>query len=137
MRAWTACISRSGRRNARRVSVVGDFNGWDGRRHPMRKRVDSGLWEIFAPGIGEGALYKFEIVGADGDAHAAEGRPVRLRGRAAALDRLGRRRAPNASPGPTATISRARAHGDPRRAPMSIYEVHLGSWRATARATAS
>ncbi len=52
--------------NARRVSVVGDFNAWDGRRHPMRKRIDSGLWEIFAPGIGEGAVYKFEIVGADG-----------------------------------------------------------------------
>ena len=52
--------------NARRVSVVGDFNDWDGRRHAMRKRVDSGLWEIFAPGLGEGAVYKYEIVGADG-----------------------------------------------------------------------
>ena len=48
------------------VSVVGDFNGWDGRRHPMRKRIDSGLWEIFVPDIGEGAVYKYEIVGADG-----------------------------------------------------------------------
>ena len=42
---------------ARRVSVVGDFNQWDGRRHTMRKRVDSGLWELFAPGLGEGTVY--------------------------------------------------------------------------------
>ena len=77
--------------NARRVSVVGDFNAWDGRRHPMRKRIDSGLWEIFAPGIGEGAVYKFEIVGRRRRAAAAEGRSVRLRRRAAAVDRLGRR----------------------------------------------
>ena len=48
--------------NALRVSVVGDFNAWDGRRHPMRKRVDSGVWEIFVPGLGEGAVYKYEIV---------------------------------------------------------------------------
>ena len=52
--------------NARRVSVVGDFNHWDGRRHQMRKRVDSGIWEIFAPGVGEGINYKYEIIGADG-----------------------------------------------------------------------
>ncbi|MBN8998391.1 MAG: 1,4-alpha-glucan branching enzyme, partial [Rhizobiales bacterium] len=52
--------------DAQRVSVVGDFNAWDGRRHQMRKRIDSGLWEIFAPGLGEGVMYKFEIVGPDG-----------------------------------------------------------------------
>ena len=51
---------------AQRVSVVGDFNHWDGRRHPMRKRVDSGLWEIFAPGLGDGTFYKYEILGATG-----------------------------------------------------------------------
>ena len=50
--------------NASRVSVVGDFNAWDGRRHPMRKRIDSGLWEIFAPEVGEGAVYKYEIIAA-------------------------------------------------------------------------
>ncbi len=50
--------------HARRVSVVGDFNAWDGRRHQMRKRIDSGLWEIFVPDIGEGTVYKYEIVGA-------------------------------------------------------------------------
>ena len=51
--------------NARRVSVVGDFNHWDGRRHPMRRCGSTGVWEIFLPGVAEGALYKFEIRGAD------------------------------------------------------------------------
>ena len=52
--------------NAKRVSVVGDFNAWDGRRHQMRRRIDSGVWEIFAPGVASGAAYKYEIIGADG-----------------------------------------------------------------------
>ncbi len=47
--------------NARRVSVVGDFNHWDGRINPMRNCGSSGVWEIFLPGLGEGELYKFEI----------------------------------------------------------------------------
>ena len=47
--------------NARRVSVVGDFNNWDGRRHPMRLRPEAGVWEIFIPGVARGALYKYEI----------------------------------------------------------------------------
>ena len=50
--------------NAQRVSVVGDFNAWDGRRHVMRKRIDTGVWEIFVPALGNGALYKYEILGA-------------------------------------------------------------------------
>ena len=53
--------------NARRVSIVGDFNGWDGRRHPMRKRHEAGVWELFIPGAQREALYKFEIMGADGE----------------------------------------------------------------------
>ncbi len=53
--------------NAQRVSVVGDFNDWDGRRHPMRKRVECGVWEIFVPGAHEGAHYKYEIAGPQGD----------------------------------------------------------------------
>ena len=52
--------------NARRVSVVGDMNGWDGRRHPMRRRGATGVWEIFLPGVGEGMAYKYEILGRDG-----------------------------------------------------------------------
>src|SRR5690606_32495392 len=52
--------------NARRVSAVGDWNAWDGRRNPMRRRADSGIWEIFVPDIGEGRPYKFEILGRGG-----------------------------------------------------------------------
>jgi 1,4-alpha-glucan branching enzyme len=52
--------------NAKRVSVVGGFNQWDGRRHVMRHRRDTGIWEIFVPGIGTGEAYKFEILAADG-----------------------------------------------------------------------
>jgi len=53
--------------NARRVSVVGDFNDWDGRRHTMRHRRDTGIWEVFIPDLGPGRPYKYEIVGAQGD----------------------------------------------------------------------
>ena len=53
--------------NARRVSVVGDFNEWDGRVHPMRALVDSGVWEIFVPDLGAGDRYKFEILTAQND----------------------------------------------------------------------
>jgi len=49
--------------NARRVSVVGDFNGWDGRVNPMRSRGTSGIWELFVPEFAEGVIYKYEIVG--------------------------------------------------------------------------
>ncbi len=52
--------------NARRVSVVGDFNAWDGRRHTMRLRRDTGIWEIFIPGVQPGLPYKYEILGPDG-----------------------------------------------------------------------
>ncbi|MGH6877477.1 MAG: GlgB N-terminal domain-containing protein, partial [Rhizomicrobium sp.] len=53
--------------NARRVSVVGDFNSWDGRRHPMRLRHTAGVWELFVPRLGPGERYKYEIMGAAGD----------------------------------------------------------------------
>jgi 1,4-alpha-glucan branching enzyme len=53
--------------NAQRVSVVGDFNNWDGRVHTMRKLLGSGIWEIFLPGIKEGAHYKFEVKGYHGE----------------------------------------------------------------------
>src|SRR5262249_41659874 len=52
--------------NAERVSVVGDFNQWDGRRHPMRFHPGAGVWELFIPGLGVGTTYKFEIVSATG-----------------------------------------------------------------------
>ena len=113
--------------NARRVSLVGDFNAWDGRRHPMRKRVDSGLWEVFMPALGEGAVYKYEIIGRDGDllplkadpfGFAAELRPST----ASVVARTGRFDWHDHD-------HRAARPTDPRRAPMSTYEVHLGSWR--------
>ena len=113
--------------NASRVSVVGDFNAWDGRRHQMRKRLDSGLWEIFAPGIGAGAVYKYEIVSASGLLQPLKADPV---GFAAEL-----------RPSTASVVARIddfiwtdaehlqRQPADPRRAPMAAYEVHLGSWR--------
>jgi 1,4-alpha-glucan branching enzyme len=69
--------------NASRVSVVGDFNHWDGRRHPMRLRRECGVWEIFLPGVQAGARYKFELLDRARPAAAAEGRPLRTRSRAA------------------------------------------------------
>ena len=66
--------------NARRVSVVGDFNFWDGRRHAMRVR-GNGYWEIFVPGARAGDKYKYEIIAAERPAAAAQGRPGGLRRR--------------------------------------------------------
>ncbi|MBT2188050.1 1,4-alpha-glucan branching protein GlgB [Sphingobium nicotianae] len=113
--------------NARRVALLGNFNDWDGRRHGMRRRADIGVWEIFLPDIGEWQAYKFEITGPDGKivplkadpfAFASELRP--------------------ATASMTRTIGKAdwaddahRAYWtsvDPRRVPISIYEVHAGSW---------
>jgi 1,4-alpha-glucan branching enzyme len=113
--------------NARRVSVVGDFNGWDGRVHVMRIRHDVGIWELFLPGVDGGALYKFEIKTRDGHillksdpyAMAAECRPKT----ASVVSALG-------DPAPTPETWRSkRLVADDRRSPISIYEVHLGSWR--------
>jgi len=109
--------------NARRVSVVGDFNLWDSRRHAMRVR-GTGYWEIFVPGVKAGDRYKFDIVGPQGDhlplkadplAFAAEIRPSTA---SVVVDKA---RIPSVSHAP----DRANALS----APMSIYEVHLGSWR--------
>ncbi len=114
--------------NAIRVSVVGDFNAWDGRRLPMRKRIDSGLWEIFVPDIAEGAVYKYEIVAHDGMLLPLKADPF---GFAAEL-----------RPSTASVVARTdhflfqdtdfltrRAFSDPRRLPLAAYEVHLGSWR--------
>jgi 1,4-alpha-glucan branching enzyme len=109
--------------NARRVSVVGSFNQWDGRRHPMRRRSASGIWELFLPGAASGDLYKFEIKTQAGEllrkadpyAFSAELRPDTA-SKVAALP-------------PVASILDARRRANALAAPMSIYEVHLGSWR--------
>ena len=114
--------------NARRVSVVGDFNAWDGRRHAMRLRHGTGVWEIFVPGVGPGTLYKYEIVGIAGELLPLKSDPVgfgaEMRPSTASIvcDTTGFRWTDDAG--------RAAGPGrEARRAPMSIYEVHLGSWR--------
>ena len=117
--------------NARRVSVVGPFNDWDGRRHPMRNRIDTGVWEVFIPAIGPGTIYKYEIVGPDGTLRPLKADPFarqsELRPKTASIV---------ADPTPfewsDGKYLEARGKKDWRRAPVSIYEVHLGSWRKRA-----
>ncbi len=114
--------------NARLVSVVGDFNHWDHRHHPMRRRTDIGVWEIFIPDIGVGHAYKYRIVGADGTVLPLKADPYafasELRPATASII---------ADPGkPQWGDAEHRAHwasADARREPMSIYEVHPGSWQ--------
>ena len=114
--------------HASRVSVVGEFNAWDGRRAPMRKRVDSGVWEIFLPDIAQGATYKYEIVAADGRLLPLKADPfgfgAEMRPSTASvvtrIDRLAWSDGQHLE---------ARGRHAARRAPLSIYEVHLGSWR--------
>jgi 1,4-alpha-glucan branching enzyme len=113
---------------ARGVSVVGEFNSWDGRLHPMRTMGASGIWELFLPGVASGARYKYEI-------RAADGRSVLKADPYAAYA--------DAPPGTSSVVfasqhefeDRAwmsrRESNDPYGSPLSIYEVHLGSWRRT------
>ncbi|WP_174287062.1 1,4-alpha-glucan branching protein GlgB [Sphingomonas bacterium] len=113
--------------NARRVSLVGDFNDWDGRRHVMRHRGDTGVWEIFIPDIGEGRRYKFEIMGADGILQPLKADPFAF----AAELRPATASVTTALPRHVWKDDAHRAHWasvDPRRVPISIYEVHAGSW---------
>jgi 1,4-alpha-glucan branching enzyme len=114
--------------NARRVSVVGDFNEWDGRRHVMRRRVDTGVWETFVPGLGEGAVYKYEIVGDDGTLLPLKADPVGFGAEMRPGTASVVRRTDDFVWGDDAWMS-ARASREPRAQPMAIYEVHLGSWR--------
>ena len=114
--------------NARRVSVVGDFNAWDGRRHVMRLRKDTGIWEIFLPGIAAGAIYKYEIIGKSGEVLPLKADPFARRSELR----------PNNASMTTGEIEQDwqdeahRAHWakvDARRQPISIYEVHAASWQ--------
>ncbi|MCS0496367.1 1,4-alpha-glucan branching protein GlgB [Ancylobacter sp. MQZ15Z-1] len=114
--------------NAARVSVVGDFNRWDGRTHQMRKRVDSGLWEIFAPGVGEGTIYKYEIISGDGRLLPLKADPFGFKGELRPATGSVVARVDNFEWHDEAHIT-ARAQGAAREKPMAIYEVHLGSWR--------
>ncbi|MDN5864945.1 MAG: 1,4-alpha-glucan branching protein GlgB [Gammaproteobacteria bacterium] len=112
--------------NAGRVSVVGDFNQWDGRRLPMRLRHACGVWELFVPQVCEGALYKYEIRGPQGEllplkadpvAFAAE-HPPQTASRVFDLERIVIRDRPW-----------RKRRGVALDRPVSIYEVHPGSWR--------
>lgn len=109
--------------NARRVSVVGDFNFWDGRRHAMRVR-GNGYWEMFVPGAREGDKYKYELVGQDGRLLPLKSDPVAFSAEmrpATASVVVDLKRLPRPRP--------LEHDVNSRHAPMSIYEVHLGSWR--------
>ena len=114
--------------NAQRVSVVGDFNDWDGRRLAMRKRIESGIWEIFAPGVTPGTRYKYEILGRDGRLLPLKADPVGFQGelRPSTASEVV---APGPRPWSDGAFLAARQEGDKRRQPMSTYEVHLGSWK--------
>ena len=110
--------------NARQVAVVGDFNHWNPQHHPMHHRGDAGLWELFVPQVQEGALYQFAVTGVDGHC-VFKTDPYALRtesggGRACVVTDL-----PAAVLRPPGARERANA----LNAPMSIYEVHVGSWR--------
>jgi 1,4-alpha-glucan branching enzyme len=114
--------------NASRVSVVGPFNGWDGRLHPMRLHPANGVWDLFLPGVSEGALYKFEILDRNGALLALKSDP------------LARAMEPPPGNASVVHVSRHSWNDDAwmrtsRPAvtaldrPVSIYEAHLGSWR--------
>ncbi len=117
--------------NAGRVSVVGDWNGWDGRVHPMRVRGGSGVWELFIPELAPGTFYKYEIRHRDtGQIHVKTdpyGQHFELRpGNASRVPR------PSQHAWADAEWLAARAACDWQHRPMSIYEVHPGSWRRKA-----
>ncbi len=114
--------------NALRVSLIGNFNQWDGRRHPMRFHVNSGIWELFVPGIGQGEVYKYEIRARHLNYTVAKSDPVGF---------YNELRPSNASIvwdiggyqwGDADWMNR-RMQAQSLEAPISIYEVHLGSWR--------
>jgi len=113
--------------NALRVSVVGNFNFWDGRVHPMRIRGETGIWELFIPSLDEGTMYKFEIrsragywgLKSDPYGFAAEKRP----NNASVVVDIDKHQWNDA-----AWLTQ-RASRDWLHSPMSIYELHLGSWR--------
>jgi 1,4-alpha-glucan branching enzyme len=113
--------------NARRVSVVGDFNSWDGRRHPMRLRHGAGIWEIFVPRLTAGGIYKYELLGPDGAPLPLKADPVAWR--------------VEPSPATASVVDDSlpfrwsdaawcaeRAQRQAPEAPLSIYEVHAASW---------
>ena len=114
--------------HARQVSLVGDFNDWDGARHPMRRRADIGVWEIFIPDIGPGRAYKYRIVGDDGHVLPLKADPFALAGELRPATASITAHPVKLDWGDDAHRAQWAAL-DPRRVPISIYEVHPGSWR--------
>lgn len=114
--------------NAGRVSVVGDFNLWDGRQHCMRNRGASGIWELFIPGLHAGALYKFEICNRDSGIPVLKsdpfGRFFRMR-----PDTAGEISAPSDYVWRDGAWLSSRGRKSVLHEPLSIYEIHLGSWK--------
>ena len=113
--------------NAQRVSIVGDWNGWDGRAHPMRKLIPLGVWEIFIPAVAEHAHYKIELLGGDGGLHIKSD-PFAFFSQhgtetASLVWSLG-----NFTWSDAAWMEK-RATTNWQRSAVSIYEVHPGSWR--------
>ncbi len=112
--------------NAVAVRVVGDFNYWQGATHAMRSLGDSGVWELFVPEVGAGSRYKFEILGRDGSWRQkadpmARGTEIPPATASVVVES-------SYTWGDDAWIA-ARAEHDPHTSPLSVYEVHLGSWR--------
>ena len=114
--------------NAERISVVGDFNDWDGRAHPMRVRGGSGLWELFIPGVKAGAIYKFEIRNRASGAVFLKsdpyGQTFELRPQTGTIVKS----SSEYKWQDTQWINK-REHWNWQASPMSVYEMHLGSWR--------
>ena len=114
--------------NAERVSVISDFNRWDGRVHPMRSLGSSGVWELFIPGVAENALYKFEIRNRDGANVLVKTDPYGTRfemrpGTAARVT------PPSCHAWGDAEWLQQRASADWLHQPMNVYELHAGSWK--------
>ncbi|MGE8394749.1 1,4-alpha-glucan branching protein GlgB [Pseudomonas sp. BIGb0427] len=113
--------------NARRVSVVGDFNNWDGRRHPMRLRHPSGVWELFVPRLRAGEAYKYEVLGRDGIL------PLKADPLARATElppsTASRVAGPLAHEWQDQDWMQLRGERQASSAPLSIYELHAGSWQ--------
>ncbi len=114
--------------NASRVSVIGDFNGWDPDATPMTNRPAAGVWETWVPGVGPGTRYKYRIEREAGQFHADKADPYGFAAEispqtASKVYRL------EGYPWGDAAWMKARAAGRLHESPMSIYEVHLGSWR--------
>ena len=113
--------------SAARVSVIGNFNHWDGREHQMRVRGSSGVWEIFIPGLREGEVYKFEIRAKNGDLLEKTdpyAQQMELRPATASVVHY-----PNAYQWHDSEWVKRRAEIQAPDKPMNIYEVHPGSWR--------